>query len=169
MPNHTVLRELSTTVHATIRRPGHQESRFQRLAQGYTSCQDIVARTFFQIRERPELEFPAQVPAFFRRNARNRLISRRGDFQKKKKKKKRGRRWTNEDGQASERTNEPTNEGSGGSCCGGRRKRRKKGARQSAFAFTRFSARFVLSAVLPVSSLFPPVIGWSRNGRIKER
>lgn len=54
MPNHTVLRELSTAVHAAIRRQVIQEVVFNDSPRG-ASCQDIVARIFFQIRERPGL------------------------------------------------------------------------------------------------------------------
>lgn len=82
MPNHTVLRELSTAVHSSDPSSGHPGSRFHRFAPGVPRYR----RAFFQIRKRPE--FPAQVPAFFGRNARNRLISRRGDFKKRKRRKK---------------------------------------------------------------------------------
>lgn len=155
MPNHTVLRELSTAVHAAIRRQVIQEVIFNDSPRG-ASCQDIVARTFFQIRERPE--FPAQVPAFFGWNARNRLISRR--LQEKKKKKKgeeEGRKKTDKRRRASGRTNQRTK--ASVEAAAAEEEKEEKKARQSAFAFTRFSARFVLSAVQPMSSLFPLALG----------
>lgn len=90
MPNHTVLRELSTTVHAMIRRKVIQEVVFIRFAQGYLVPR--YRRVLPDSRETRVPEFPVQVPAFFGRNVRNRLISRRGDFGEKKKKRE-GRRW----------------------------------------------------------------------------
>lgn len=120
----------------------------------------IVVWTLFQIREMLDpgsQRAAARVPAFFGWNARNRLIS--GGLKKGRRKKM--------DKRTSVRANERTKTAAKVAAAE-EEKKKKKDARQSA-AFVRFSARLILFAVLPVSSLFLPTIGRSRNGRIKER
>lgn len=81
------------------------------------------------------------------------------------------KREEEEDGQTDKRAGERTNgrtKTAAKVAAAEEEKKEKKDTRQSA-AFVRFSARLALFAVLPVSSLFLPAIGRSRNGRIKER
>lgn len=160
MPNHTVLRELSTAVHAANRpSSGHPGSRFQQSAQG---CLVPRYRRADVLSDSREAWIPSAGSCFFRAERQESPYKSARRLEKKKEEEEKMDERRRASGRTSERRQR-------WKLLERKKKRKKKkhatvGVRVYSLLRTIRTLRGSASVIL-----VPPGHGWSRNGRIKER